>query len=92
MTKCKTCNKDYTPECDYNQGRCPHHPPLINIQPKDVSKGHFYVSMVKSAIRIAAGGALVMVSVQPELIGAWLKVAGGLIILAECLGILEELV
>ena len=31
MTKCQTCNKDYTPECDYNQGRCPNHPPLIEI-------------------------------------------------------------
>lgn len=64
----------------------------MEIQPKDTSRGHFYVSMVKSAIRIAAGGALVMASYQPELVGAWLKVAGGLIILAECLGILEELV
>ena len=27
--KCKTCNKDYSPDCDYNQGRCPHHPSLI---------------------------------------------------------------
>lgn len=64
----------------------------MEIQPKDTSRGHFYVSLVKSAIRIAAGGALVMCSVQPELVGAWLKVAGGLVILAECLGILEELV
>jgi hypothetical protein len=48
--------------------------------------------MVKSAIRVAAGGALLMASYQPELIAPWLKVAGGLVILAECLGILEELV
>jgi len=27
--KCKTCHKTYSPDCDYNQGRCPHHPPLI---------------------------------------------------------------
>ena len=29
-TDCKTCGKEYTPMCDYNQGRCPHHPALIN--------------------------------------------------------------
>ena len=84
MTKCNTCNKDYTPECDHNQGRCPHHPPLINIQPKDVSKGHFYVSIVKSAVRIAAGIALIW----PQSI----ILAGAFLIAAEILGIVEELV
>ena len=81
--KCNTCNKEYSPECDYKQGRCPHHPPLLNIQPKDTSKGHFYVSIVKSAVRIAAGTALIMGS---------FVVCGALIIIAEVLGIVEELV
>lgn len=81
--KCNTCNKDYSPDCDYNQGRCPLHPPLLNIQPKDTSKGHFYVSIVKSGFRIGAGIALV----RGELI-----TAGALFILAEILGIVEELV
>jgi len=27
---CQTCGKEYTPKCDYRQGRCPHHPPLID--------------------------------------------------------------
>ena len=27
--KCDTCRKEYTPDCDYQQGRCPHHPALI---------------------------------------------------------------
>lgn len=81
--KCNTCNKEYTAECDYNQGRCPNHPPLLNIQPKDTSKGHFYVSIVKSAVRIAAGSALIL--------GAFV-VCGALIIIAEVLGIVEELV
>jgi hypothetical protein len=81
--KCNTCNKEYTAECDYNQGRCPHHPPLLNIQPKDTSKGHFYVSVCKSAVRIAAGAALIMGS---------FAVCGWLIILAEILGIVEEVV
>lgn len=79
--KCSTCRKEYSPECDFNQGRCPHHPPMI--QPKDTSKGHFYVSLVKSAIRVVAGIAL---------INSNLMLAGALIIAAETLGVVEELV
>jgi len=81
--KCNTCNKEITENCDYKQGRCPHRKPMIDIQPKDTSKGHFYVSIVKSAVRIAAGAALIM--------GAFI-VTGWLIILAEILGIVEEIV
>ena len=81
--KCNTCNKEITENCDYNQGRCPHRKPMIDIQPKDTSKGHFYGSIVKSAVRIAAGAALIM--------GAFV-VTGWLIILAEILGIVEEIV
>jgi hypothetical protein len=81
--KCTTCNKEVTANCDYNQGRCPHRKPMIEIQPKDTSKGHFYVSLAKSIIRIGAGGCLI----QGNLVAA-----GGLLILAEMLGIVEELV
>jgi hypothetical protein len=56
---------------------------MLNIQPKDTSKGHFYVSVVKSAVRIAAGASLIMGS---------LAVCGWLLILAEILGIVEEVV
>ena len=80
---CTICNKEYSPLCDYKQGRCPHHPPMINIQPKDTSKGHFYVSIVKSAVRIAAGVLLIQGN---------LYAAGALLIFAELLGIVEELV
>ena len=55
----------------------------MEVQPKDTSKGHFYVSLVKSAVRIAAGAALIM--------GAFV-ITGALIIIAEILGIVEELV
>ena len=55
----------------------------MEIQPKDTSKGHFYVSMVKSFLRIIAGGNLVIGNL-------WM--AGTLLILAEVLGIVEELV
>lgn len=81
--KCQLCHKQYSPLCDYQQGRCPHHKPMIEIQPKDTSKGHFYVSVCKSAIRIAAGASLIMGS---------LVVCGALFILAEILGIVEEIV
>ena len=80
---CKVCDKPYSPDCDWQQGRCPHHPPLLNIQPRDTSRGHFYVSIVKSMIRIGAGGAL---------IAGYLFFAGALLIFAEILGIVEELV
>lgn len=55
----------------------------MNIQPKDTSDGHFYVSMVKSAFRISAGAALV---------AGFIVTAGALFIIAELLGIAEELV
>lgn len=56
----------------------------MEIQPKDPSLGHFYVSLFKSATRIAAGLFLI-----------WpgsLVLAGAFLILAEILGIVEELV
>lgn len=56
----------------------------MNIQPKDPSLGHFYVSLVKSATRIAAGIALIW----PQSI----ILAGAFLIAAEILGIVEELV
>ena len=30
--KCKTCRQEYTPECNYRQGRCPLHPPIIQLK------------------------------------------------------------
>jgi hypothetical protein len=59
----------------------------MDIQPKDTSKGHFYVSIVKSAVRIAAGITLILSLDNPYIIAA-----GSLLIIAELLGILEELV
>ncbi len=81
--KCNICRQEYTPACDYNQGRCPHHKPMIEIQPRDPSTGHFFVSLGKSAIRILAGAAIIYGS---------LVIGGVLLILAEVLGIVEELV
>ena len=55
----------------------------MEVQPKDPSKGHFYVSLAKSAIRIVAGGFLITGN---------LLMAGICLIMAEVLGIVEELV
>lgn len=55
----------------------------MNIQPKDTSKGHFYVSLAKSALRMIAGAALM---------SSMFWTAGLFLILAEGLGIIEELV
>jgi hypothetical protein len=64
----------------------------MEIQPKDPSKGHFYVSLVKSFMRIAAGITLVLAGHDFVLMASWLMVAGGLFMVAELLGISEELV
>ena len=55
----------------------------MEIQPKDPSHGHFVASLVKSGIRIAAGISLLEGSLM------W---AGALLIVAEMVGVLEELV
>jgi hypothetical protein len=55
----------------------------MNIQPRDTSRGHFFVSLGKSVIRILAGAAIIYGS---------LVIGGTLLILAEVLGIVEELV
>jgi hypothetical protein len=58
--------------------------PITNKEPKHPDAvWHLRISLAKSLIRIAAGGALCV---------GELFVAGGLLILAEVLGIVEELV
>jgi hypothetical protein len=58
-------------------------PCMFKINSKDPGKGHFYVSLIKSVFRIGAGVALVFGNVIT---------AGVLLITAEILGIIEELV
>jgi hypothetical protein len=55
----------------------------LEVQPKDTSKGHFYTSLGKSVLRIGAGGVLITGN---------FVMAGILLIVAEGLGIIEELV
>ena len=55
----------------------------MEVQPKDTSKGHFYVSLVKSGVRVLAGANL--------MVGNFYA-CGLLIIIAEVLGVVEELV
>jgi hypothetical protein len=58
----------------------------MEINSKDPSKGHFYVSIVKSLLRLGACYGLYMTG------DALLIVVGILFGLAEILGIVEELV
>jgi len=76
---CTICGQEYTPACDYRQGRCPHHTPLI----KGNIMNHKNVSLVKSALRIAACYFLAYCAFQEAAI---------LLAVAEGLGIVEELV
>ena len=57
----------------------------MEVQPKDPSKWHFRISIVKSIIRICAGVALMMTDQW------YLDAAGGMLVGAEILGILEEI-
>ena len=56
---------------------------MIDIQLRDTSKGHFYVSLVKSALRVVAGAMFIQGS---------MILGGAFLIAAEALGILEEVV
>jgi hypothetical protein len=81
------------PGCDYRQGRCPHRQPVdFKLLFKELKekfmkqpdpKLHFQISMLKSLLRISAGLALIVGNIL---------IAGSLFILAEVLGIAEELV
>jgi hypothetical protein len=76
---CAICGQTYSASCDYRQGRCPHHPPLI----KGNIMNHLNVSLVKSALRLVACYFLAYYDVQ---------LAAILLGLAEVLGVAEELV
>jgi hypothetical protein len=40
--RCSLCKEIYTPACDYMQGRCPHHPSLMDRILSDPYKSRFY--------------------------------------------------
>ncbi len=63
----------------------------MNIQPKDTSRGHFFVSLAKSCVRVAAGITLIM-SPLSSYSGEFIIATGILLIIAEALGVVEELV
>jgi hypothetical protein len=52
------------------------------MEPKDTSKRHFYISLVKSIFRIGSGISLTF---------GYVTGAGALLVIAEVLGIAEEL-
>lgn len=55
----------------------------LNVQPKDPSKMHFYISLVKSVVRIT--GCVAVIG------GASIFWLAGAFLVAELLGIAEEL-
>jgi hypothetical protein len=65
----------------------------INVQPKDPSKRHFYISLIKSAVRMVAGASIMIGGyyLGPQDWGLYIMIGGALLILAEVLGVLEEL-
>lgn len=62
----------------------------MEIQPKDPSRGHFYISLIKSGFRLIAASCIIAAGYA---IGERGLIAGGaLLFVAEVLGIFEELV
>ena len=62
----------------------------MQVQPKDTSKGHFYVSLAKSALRLVGAGCFIALGYYLHLP---LMLAGGVLLFAaELLGIAEEMV
>jgi hypothetical protein len=103
LKKCNTCGETIRPNCDWRQGRCPHLPPMVSAESlkkflerykinmtsnkKQIKQPdptwHRNISFVKSVLRIAG---------FVFLMGGGLWPAGALLILAEVLGVAEELV
>ena len=40
--RCSVCKKEYTPACDYMQGRCPHHTSVLDTIVSDPYRSRFY--------------------------------------------------
>ena len=40
--KCDTCGNEYSTDCNYRQGRCPHHPSMIDEIMLDTYKSRYY--------------------------------------------------
>lgn len=40
--RCSLCKQPYTPMCDYMQGRCPHHPSMVDRILSNPHKSRFY--------------------------------------------------
>jgi hypothetical protein len=64
----------------------------MEVQPKDTSKGHFYVSLVKSFLRITAGTCFILGGSDATILAHAVFLGGVFLIAAEILGIVEELV
>ena len=65
---------------------------MIEIANKDPGNGHFIVSMLKSALRMVGAGGLIMGGYYLEEWGSWIMLAGVAFLIAETLGVIEEIV
>ena len=63
----------------------------MEVANKDPGKFHFYVSLAKSAVRIASGAAFIVAGQYLEDWGTYIILGGALLVAAEVLGVLEEL-
>jgi len=59
---------------------------------RDPGQGHFIVSMIKSVVRMFGAGALFAGGYYLEAWGSWFMIAGAALLIAEGLGVLEEIV
>lgn len=50
--KCEICRQDYSPACDWRQGRCPNHMPLIGSAPGLVL-GYIVVAILLAVMMVA---------------------------------------
>ena len=40
--RCSLCKQEYTPTCEFMQGRCPHHPSMLDKILSNPYKSRFY--------------------------------------------------
>jgi hypothetical protein len=81
---CKICRQAYTLECDYDQGRCPHHLPMLQLN--SVSRDKLTAIICVSFVRVLAG--IVLITQVPD----FLIATGILLIVAELFDITKKAV
>lgn len=81
MIKCNTCNHDIHDDCDYNQGRCPHRKPMIDVS----NHSAFFFKLLSRLMILSGGVALFMASLHPLVVAA-----AGFFVLSAIFGIIGD--